>query len=340
MTEPASIDATPDAIPSTVTIAAGSQATTPYERGRDIYNYRCYFCHGYSGDAKTVASTYLSPPPRAFTATDPQRLSRDAMVEAVTNGKTGTAMMGFSSVLTADDIGAVVDFVRAEFMGGERKATRYHTAANGWPNHERYSAAFPFVGGELSLDVAVESLTPAQREGRKLYMSACITCHDRARDASAADIWNRRSISFPRGMYDHRAAEVENEVDAVSGATPYAQHDVAPVSPAVARARGEQLFLDNCAFCHGADGTGKNWIGSFLQPHPRDFSSEEFRARITRDGLLDVIAQGLPGTTMPAWQNVLTAEELVAVADYVWVTWIEPQSTVPDRSQAAPESIR
>ena len=30
-----------------------------HERGRAIYNFRCYFCHGYSGDARTLAATYL-----------------------------------------------------------------------------------------------------------------------------------------------------------------------------------------------------------------------------------------------------------------------------------------
>ncbi len=39
-----------------------------HEQGRAVYNFRCYFCHGYSGDAKTLAATYLQPPPRDFSA--------------------------------------------------------------------------------------------------------------------------------------------------------------------------------------------------------------------------------------------------------------------------------
>ncbi len=39
-----------------------------HKRERAIYNFRCYFCHGYSGDAKTLASTYLKPQPRDFTS--------------------------------------------------------------------------------------------------------------------------------------------------------------------------------------------------------------------------------------------------------------------------------
>ena len=51
--------------------------------GRDIYNFRCYFCHGYSGTAQTLAAEMLSPAPRDFTATAVNELSSDEMVAAV-----------------------------------------------------------------------------------------------------------------------------------------------------------------------------------------------------------------------------------------------------------------
>ncbi len=47
---------------------SAERAAAQHERGRAIYNFRCYFCHGYSGDAKTLAATYLNPKPRDFTA--------------------------------------------------------------------------------------------------------------------------------------------------------------------------------------------------------------------------------------------------------------------------------
>ncbi len=87
----------------TYSTAAGSGDVAPdddrHEQGRDIYNYRCYFCHGYSGDAKTLTSTYLNPAPRDFTGSDPQALPRQRMIDVVTSGKPGTAMHGFSRVL-------------------------------------------------------------------------------------------------------------------------------------------------------------------------------------------------------------------------------------------------
>ena len=54
------------------------------EAGRSVYNFRCYFCHGYSGDARTLAAEFLSPPPRDFTDTDPEAL-RSARAHAELN---------------------------------------------------------------------------------------------------------------------------------------------------------------------------------------------------------------------------------------------------------------
>ncbi|MFC1750381.1 c-type cytochrome, partial [Pseudomonadota bacterium] len=133
-------------------MSAGSKAVTDFEKGRDIFNYRCYFCHGYAGDAKTLASTYLSPPPRDFTSTPLNRLPRERMLKSVSDGRMDTGMAGFKDILTPEEIELVVDFVRQAFMGEEKLNTRYHTEGNGWPNHEQYAIAFPFASGELALD--------------------------------------------------------------------------------------------------------------------------------------------------------------------------------------------
>ncbi len=285
-----------------------------HEQGRAIYNFRCYYCHGYSGDAKTLAASFLDPRPLDFAATAPEALPRERMVEAVTNGRPGTAMQGFSTVLSAAEIGAVVDFVRQEFMTDRARNTRYHTAENGWPDHERYAAANPFALGEVPLDTPWDRLTPEQQAGRRLYLGACITCHDRARVLDEGKPWDKFPLSYPRNQYLPGAPP-----DATTGASPYAKHDVPPEIPnlSAAERRGEKLFQDNCAFCHAADGTGRNWIGSFLQPHPRDLTDPANMGAMTRSRLRGVIRDGLPGTSMPAWKSVLEQQEIEALIAYV-----------------------
>jgi cytochrome c oxidase cbb3-type subunit 3 len=105
----------------------------------------------------------------------------------------------------------------------------------------------------------------------------------------------------------------------VSGASPYGVHDQpVPVEGLNAREQqGEGLFLQNCAFCHAKDGTGRNWIGSFLQPHPRDLTDSQAMAGVNRHRLKQVISEGLPGTTMSAWKQVLSEQEIDAIVAYI-----------------------
>lgn len=283
--------------------------------GRKIYNFRCYFCHGYSGDAKTLASTFLDPAPRNFSATPEGKLPRAVMIDAVTNGRPGSAMMGFASILTTQEINAVVDFVRSEFMTYARVNSRYHTAENGWPEHEKYSVAYPFALGQVAIDTPAEKLTPQQQLGKDIFLSSCISCHDRGHVSDEGAIWESRPLSFPRNGYSHRTA---SKWDAESGASPYAVHDQAPnVSSLTAlEQQGQVLFQQNCVFCHAADGTGHNWIGSFLDAHPRDLTGRRV-ASLTTKQLVEVVSRGIKNTTMPAWDTVLTVEQIRAVVAYV-----------------------
>jgi cytochrome c oxidase cbb3-type subunit 3 len=83
----------------------------------------------------------------------------------------------------------VARFVVAEFVRARAPNTRYHTAANGWPEHARYAAAFPFATGEIALDRPDASLSPQERAGKALFMGTCISCHDRARVLDAGAPW-------------------------------------------------------------------------------------------------------------------------------------------------------
>jgi len=121
------------------------------------------------------------------------------------------------------------------------------------------------------------------------------------------------SAAYPREHYDHT-----RPLDNISGASPYAMHDRPPVTAGLAplEQRGERLFQINCAFCHAADGTARNWIGSFLEPHPRDLTSS---AILKRDNysLKHVIKEGLQGTSMPAWKANLNDDQIDDIIAYL-----------------------
>ena len=315
----------PQQNPATLQAAAAAPTDDKFELGRRIYNFRCYYCHGYSGDARTLAATFLNPMPLDFTRVSPDQLGRERMLQAIQSGKPGTAMKGFAGILQAREIDAVTDFVRQEFMVAKAQNTRYHTAANGWPNHERYAAAFPFATGKIALDTPWEQLGPQQAAGKRLFLAACVSCHDRAHVDNEGLHWELRALSYPRNHfspgdnYSTPDAKSSPPVDAVTSATPYLLHDRPPrlSGLTVVERRGKTLYQQNCAFCHAADGTARNWIGSFMEPHPRDLTSSAAMSGMTGARLETVIREGLPGTSMPAWKSVLSEPDVKAVVAYV-----------------------
>ena len=337
----------PAAAPAASTPVAAPNAET-LALGRAVYNYRCYFCHGYSGDAKTLATTYLDPKPRNFQETRPEEMPYERILAAVRHGKDGTAMKGFTNVISGKEMEAVSHFVRDEFLQKRAMNTRYHTRENGWPDHERNAVAFPFARGEIAIDTPWDELNAQQQQGMRLFRSACITCHDHGKVNNPGTVWESRPVSFPRDAYctschqdvprsepkgvshpqkpaTHTFAQPDGSVpltrpgSTTSVGNNYVIHDTPPVlvNASALELQGERLFQKNCAFCHAGDGTSKGWIGSFLEPHPRDLTSPEQMRGMTKARLVKSIRDGLPDTSMPAWKSVLSDQEIDAVAAYI-----------------------
>lgn len=284
--------------------------------GRDVYNFRCYFCHGYSGDGRTVAAEMLEPKPRNFTADPP--LTAEKVTRTLRHGVPGTAMKPFDQTLSDDEISAVAAFVIDEFVMRKAPNTTYHTEANGWADHQpRYGLAFPFVLGEMDLDTPQIEMTDDQRRGRALYVDACITCHE-----PTASRFEFRA--FP---LSHMGQVIRDPVDHVSRASVYGMHDrpfeIAGLS--AAEAKGKQIYDQNCAFCHALNGTGKNWIGAFLEPHPRNLTDPRQTSHLSDTRLRNVIREGLEGTSMPAWSAVLNEEEIDATIGYLRKAFLGPE---------------
>lgn len=309
---------------------APSSNATQLEAGRKIYNFRCYFCHGYSGNSQTVAASFLTPPPVDFTRADPSRMTAEHIVSVLRNGKPGTAMQSFRSVLNDAEMEQLAAFVTDEFVRRKAPNTRYHTPENGWPDHQRYRAAFPFATGEIPVSRAWEKLSQEQARGKRLFLSSCVICHDRGGAQAASErhggagsagtagtVWETHPLSYPRNNYSNKTPAPP--VDATTSASPYLLHEIKPqlANMTALERQGEKLFQGNCAFCHAADGTGKNWIGSFLEPHPRNLRDPDFMKNMTRTRLAATIRTGLPGTSMPAWKSVLSEREITAIVAYV-----------------------
>jgi len=75
------------------------------ERGKQIYQSRCAFCHGESGKGDGPAGVALKPPPANFAAADFWKTATEQqMKDAIKNGRPGTAMVPFGTSLSSEDI--------------------------------------------------------------------------------------------------------------------------------------------------------------------------------------------------------------------------------------------
>ena len=100
--------------------------------------------------------------------------------------------------------------------------------------------------------------------------------------------------------------------------TVFAQGKQAPAASEV----GKALYEDKCAHCHGIEGAGDGSAAENLLPRPRDFTRGIYKIRSTESGqlptdqdLFDIVSNGMPGSSMPAWSGLLTEDkrwELVA----------------------------
>jgi copper transport protein len=80
-------------------------------------------------------------------------------------------------------------------------------------------------------------------------------------------------------------------------------------------ARGAELYAENCASCHGADGKGDGPLAATLAPPPANLA---LHVPLHPEGDTYVfIANGFPNTAMPAWSDTLSEEEIWDVVNYL-----------------------
>jgi mono/diheme cytochrome c family protein len=89
--------------------------------------------------------------------------------------------------------------------------------------------------------------------------------------------------------------------------------------------RGEKTFVRACAACHGRRGRGDGPASADLNPPPRDLASYQFRFRTTSTGSLPLpvdlertIHRGLPGSSMPAFDELFSVEETSDLIHFIF----------------------
>lgn len=186
-----------------------------------------------------------------------------------------------------------------------------------------------------------------QQQGKDLFVTYCAACHGEHGDGKPAmrlklkppaldltaytlsDKFIRRVLQegvLGTGM----AAWTSLSPDQLSAVTAYtarlgrddrlsAQERVA--SDGVLRKAGRRVYVVHCARCHGDGGKGDGPDASLYKPPPADFTG----MRPSFAAAANVIAEGVPGSAMPAWP-LLTRAEVQAVTFYVRSLYGGPSS--------------
>ncbi|MBT6828855.1 MAG: c-type cytochrome, partial [Rhodospirillaceae bacterium] len=116
---------------------------------------------------------------------------------------------------------------------------------------------------------------------------------------------------------------------------------------------GEVVYFERCVGCHGDEGDGLGPAAERLNPPPRDFTLGQYKFKTTGFDdivpndvdLIRMIRDGMPGTAMPGWSDVLSDQEILDLVAYIKIFAALDEETPSDQvdygSQIAtsPESI-
>ena len=158
-----------------VLFMAGSAiaATGNVDNGEIIYNKRCVWCHGADGDGAGAAEEFLNPPPRNFedgqykiktTGFDDMVPNDEDIFRMVRDGMPGTAMPGWSQLLSEQDMWDVVQYIKT-FAGYEEEEPT----------------------DQIDYGSQIASSPESIEKGKKLFEDGdrCVECHGKSGKGSA-----------------------------------------------------------------------------------------------------------------------------------------------------------
>ncbi len=90
---------------------------------------------------------------------------------------------------------------------------------------------------------------------------------------------------------------------------------------------GSVVYSEQCEACHGSEGKGNGPAARFLDPKPRDFTSGEWvYTNGDVESLVAIITAGVDDTGMTPFAELLSEEEMSAVANYVLSLVVQDES--------------
>lgn len=94
------------------------------------------------------------------------------------------------------------------------------------------------------------------------------------------------------------------------------EEKVADVNSSAAANAGYGIYVQNCAGCHGVNGSGNGPVSSTMLKKPANFTRPFYKAYSDQVWFWRV-AEGVPGTRMPKWAKSLSDEDMLYLVAFL-----------------------
>ncbi|MCF6218988.1 MAG: c-type cytochrome [Gammaproteobacteria bacterium] len=149
------------------------------EAGEKTYMDNCSVCHGDFGETGVWTRSNMATAPRNFT-TDRTKgeLSRKRMIESITYGRAGKAMMPYGSRLNQQEISSMVDYIRLALMGLPVEAVLAEKSILEGSRRDSPSTGLAFDDPKRFMSIPFPNgLYGDPNEGREIFVRNCFVCH-------------------------------------------------------------------------------------------------------------------------------------------------------------------
>ncbi len=90
-----------------------AQSPGPLENGKALYEGHCASCHGMIGGGDGLEASGLTPPPTNFRSAAMGSVPDNDLEQAILAGKPDTAMRGYGTILTSQDVSEIIAYLRS-----------------------------------------------------------------------------------------------------------------------------------------------------------------------------------------------------------------------------------
>ncbi|MBN9661998.1 MAG: c-type cytochrome [Acidobacteria bacterium] len=300
--------------------------TALVDRGRKLFfANNCYGCHRIEGLSEGTLGPDLSEVGKKFKI--------DYLWESIVEPRANLATSFMPQFhLSEQDVKALVIFLKSRrgVNFSETSLQRYRASLNAKRPPEGAAEPVALQGAALI------------SSGEKLVTDhACTACHKLgSRDGGIApDLSFEGLMKNESWILEHFKNPPSKIPDSIMPTFRFPAADFQAMSTYLASLKTPppmptpaDTFKELCQRCHGEKGDGHGPIAIYLDPYPRDLTKAGFINSKPVERLQNSIKNGVAGTSMPSWGQVLNDNQIQGVLQYVFTTYTkEPRKEITAR---------